>query len=226
MLGGMAPTKRPIGRKLLAHDRRFGVRYVAGADEAGRGPLAGPLVAAGVLLDMEKLRQHRARPLALLNDSKQVDEATRDVLYRAVMLCAEKISIQVFPAHVIDRDGLHRCNLKGLRDALWALGDADVRLVDGFKLGPLAPPHQAVVDGDTKSAAIAAASIVAKVTRDRYMHFADAWHPGYGFSSHVGYITPLHSAAVRKIGPSAIHRLSFAARCYGEAADEAVAATA
>jgi ribonuclease HII len=148
---------RQTGQKLLRYDRGLGVRFVAGADEAGRGPLAGPLVVAGVLLDYECLREHRVRPLALLNDSKQVDSQTRDELYRAVLSCAERISVRVFPASVIDRDGLHKCNLRGLRETLWACQPADVSLVDGFKLGPLAPPHRAVVDGDTKSAAIAAA---------------------------------------------------------------------
>jgi ribonuclease HII len=115
---------------------------------------------------------------------------------------------------VIDREGLHRSNLAGLRAALWACQPADVSLVDGFKLGPLAPPHRAVVDGDTKSAAIAAASIVAKVTRDRYMKAADALYPGYGFASHVGYITPAHTRIVRERGPCEIHRRSFQALAY------------
>ena len=212
----MAPKR--TGRKLLAFDRKLGGRFVAGADEAGRGPLAGPLVVAGVLLDLECLREHRARPLALLNDSKQVDRETREELYRAVLACAERVSVHVFPPAVIDRDGLHRSNLRGLRAALWACQPADVCVVDGFRLGPTAPPHRAVVDGDEKSAAIAAASIVAKVTRDRYMQTADALYPAYGFSSHVGYITPAHSAVVRSIGPSEIHRRSFEARCYEPAA--------
>jgi ribonuclease HII len=207
------PPKR-TGQKLLRFDRGLGVRRVAGADEAGRGPLAGPLVVAGVLLDYECLRDHRVRPLALLNDSKQVDHATRSELYRAVLACAEKVSVHVFPPAVIDREGLHRSNLRGLREALWACQPADVCLVDGFRLGPLAPPHRAVVDGDTKSAAIAAASIVAKVTRDRYMHAADALYPGYGFGSHVGYITPAHTRIVRERGPCEIHRRSFRALCY------------
>jgi ribonuclease HII len=202
------------GRRLLEFDRRLGARFVAGADEAGRGPLAGPLVVAGVLLDLELLRDHRARPLARLNDSKQLDPATREELYRAVVACASAVSVHVFPPSVIDRDGLHRTNLRGLRAALAGCGPAEACLVDGFKLGPAAPPHRAVVDGDTKSAAIAAASIVAKVTRDRYMHTADAFYPAYGFSSHVGYITPEHSAVVRRVGPSEIHRRSFQARCY------------
>ena len=119
------PAKR-TGSKLLAFDRRLGVRYVAGADEAGRGPLAGPLVVAGVLLDYDCLRDHRVRPLALLNDSKQVDPTTRDELYRAVLACAERVSVHVFPPHVIDRDGLHRSNLAGLRAALRACRPADV----------------------------------------------------------------------------------------------------
>jgi ribonuclease HII len=215
------------GRRLLEVDRRLGARFVAGADEAGRGPLAGPLVVAGVLLDLESIRDHRARPLALLNDSKQVDPATRESLYRAVLACAARVSVHVFPPSVIDRDGLHRSNLRGLREALWACQPADVSLVDGFRLGPTAPAHRAVVDGDERSAAIAAASIVAKVTRDRYMHVVDAVYPAYGFSSHVGYITPAHSAVVRQVGPSEIHRRSFQALCYrGEAAVELVAAEA
>jgi ribonuclease HII len=206
------------GRKLLEHDRRLGGRFVAGADEAGRGPLAGPLVVAGVVLDVECLREHRARPLTLLNDSKQLDRDTRAELFSAVLTCAERISVHVFPPSVIDRDGLHRTNLRGLRAALAACQPADVNLVDGFKLGASAPPHRAIVDGDEKSAAIAAASIIAKVTRDRYMQTADAIYPAYGFSSHVGYITPAHSAIVRAIGPSEIHRRSFEARCYAERA--------
>jgi len=207
-------TQRRTGRKLLTFDRRLGVRWVAGADEAGRGPLAGPLVVAGVLLDLECLRDHKVRPLAFLNDSKQLGRERREELYRAVLACAAKVSVRVFPPAVIDRDGLHRSNLRGLREALWACQPAEACLVDGFKLGPLAPPHRAVVDGDEKSAAIAAASIVAKVTRDRLMHRLDALYPAYGFAQHVGYITPGHSAVVRARGPSAVHRLSFQALCY------------
>jgi ribonuclease HII len=216
-------ARRRTGQRLLRFDRSLGVRYVAGTDEAGRGPLAGPLVVAGVLLDYECLRDHRVRPLALLNDSKQVDEATRDELYLAVLACAERVSVHVFPPGVIDRDGLHRSNLRGLRAALWACQPADISLVDGFKLGPTAPTHRAIVDGDTKSAAIAAASIVAKVTRDRYMRAADALYPGYGFASHVGYITPAHTRIVRERGPCEIHRRSWRARAYLPFEEPAVA---
>jgi ribonuclease HII len=208
----VAPKR--TGQRLLRFDRDLGGRLVAGADEAGRGPLAGPLVVAGVLLDYGDLRDHRVRPLARLNDSKQVRPETREELYRAVLACAERVSVHVFPPGVIDREGLHVSNLRGLRAALWACQPADVCLVDGFKLGPSAPPHRAVVDGDTKSAAIAAASIVAKVTRDRYMHAADALYPAYGFASHVGYITPAHTRVVRERGPCDIHRRSFQALAY------------
>src|SRR5262245_7532896 len=110
ILGRMA---KRTGRKLLAFDRRLGVRFVAGADEAGRGPLAGPLVVAGVLLDLDAVREHRARPLALLNDSKQLDAETRAELFGAVVTCAERVSVHVFPPAMIDRDGLHRTNLRG-----------------------------------------------------------------------------------------------------------------
>ena len=208
---------RRTGRKLLNFDRKLGVRYVAGADEAGRGSLAGPLVTAAVLFDYECLRDHRVRPLGLLNDSKQLQASQREQLFRAVSGCAERIAVRIIPANVIDRDGLHRSNLRGLRETLADLcPPAEACLVDGFRLGKLAPEHTAVVDGDTKSAAIAAASIVAKVVRDRAMRRMDALYPHYGFASHVGYITPGHSAVVRERGPSEIHRMSFEARSYAE----------
>ncbi|MDX6509872.1 MAG: ribonuclease, partial [Gaiellaceae bacterium] len=128
------------------------------------------------------------------------------------------------PPGDIDRNGLHKSNLAGLRAMLHALSPpAEACLVDGFRLGPTAPAHQAVVDGDEKSAAIAAASIVAKVVRDRAMRRMDALFPHYGFSSHVGYITPGHSAVVRQRGPSQIHRRSFQALCYAEFEPAAIA---
>jgi ribonuclease HII len=208
---------RRTGRKLLNFDRKLGVRFVAGADEAGRGSLAGPLVTAAVLFDYECLRDHRVRPLGLLNDSKQLLAGQREELFRAVTGCAEQIAVRIIPPNVIDRDGLHRSNLRGLRETLADLcPPAEACLVDGFRLGKQAPEHTAVVDGDTKSAAIAAASIVAKVVRDRAMRRMDALYPHYGFASHVGYITPGHSAVVRERGPSEIHRLSFEARSYAE----------
>jgi len=203
------------GQKLLRFDRKLGARLVAGTDEAGRGSLAGPLVVAGVLLDYGCLRDHKVRPLALLNDSKQVSAERREDLFHAVIGCAEQVVVRVIPHGQIDRNGLHRSNLAAMREILHALSPpAEACLVDGFRLGPTAPQHRAVVDGDGKSAAIAAASIVAKVTRDRLMRRMDALYPRYGFSSHVGYITPGHSAVVRKLGPSQIHRRSFQALCY------------
>ncbi len=212
------------GRKLLAYDRRLGARFVAGTDEAGRGCLAGPLVTAGVLLDYARLQGRITARLGLLNDSKQLGLAEREQLYGAVLALATRVSVQVVPSDEIDRSGLHRSNLDALRRCLAQLTPpAEVCLVDGFRLGPRAPEHRAVVDGDQRSAAIAAASIVAKVVRDRMMRRFDAVYPGFGFASHVGYITPGHSDAVRALGPSRQHRLSFRARCYGAAESEQLA---
>ena len=211
------PNGVTTGRKLIAFDRRLGVRLVAGADEAGRGSLAGPLVAAGVLLDYGELRGRRAAVLSLLNDSKQLSLEERERLFEAVLSVAKRVTVEVVSAGEIDRTGLHRSNLRALAAALRALApEAGVCLVDGFRLGPAAPPHRAVVDGDEKSAAIAAASVVAKVVRDRVMRRLDALYPAYGFASHVGYITAGHSDAVRRRGPSDIHRRSFEARCYAD----------
>ncbi len=207
---------RSSGQRLLGFDRKLGVRFVAGTDEAGRGSLAGPLVVAGVLLDYDVLRGARVRPLAQLNDSKQVTVEEREALYEAVGLCATAISVRIVPVGNVDRNGLHRSNLAAMRAVLDDLcPPADACLVDGFWLGPSAPPHRRVVGGDARSAAIAAASIVAKVVRDRVMRRLDALYPNYGFVSHVGYITPEHNAAVRSFGPSELHRRSFQAACYG-----------
>src|SRR6476661_6955025 len=190
-------SKRP-GKRLLSFDRRLGARFVA-----------------GVLLDYAELRDHRVRPLALLNDSKQLGAARREELFCAILGCAERIAVRVISHERIAREGLHRSNLWGLRDVLHELSPpAEVCVVDGFRLGPLAPRHTAVVDGDERSAAIAAASVIAKVTRDRLMRRLDPLFPHYGFRSHVGYITPGHSAVVRERGPCQIHRRSFQALCY------------
>ena len=159
------------------------------------------------------------RPLAQLNDSKQLAPEAREELFRAVLGCASRIAVRVVPHAEIDRAGLHASNLAGLRAVLAELSPpAEACLVDGFRLGPTAPEHRAIVDGDQKSAAIAAASVVAKVVRDRTMRRLHALFPRYGFDSHVGYITPAHSEAVREHGPCAIHRLSFQALCYLDAA--------
>src|SRR5262249_26344186 len=154
------PVPVSTGQRLLRFDRRLGARFVAGADEAGRGPLAGPLVVARVLLDYAALRGHRVRPLAELNDSKQVSPADREELFHAVIGSVSALSVRVIPAAEIDRFGLHRSNLAGLRAVLADLHPpAEACLVDGFRLGPTAPQHRALVDGGTKSAAIAPPSI-------------------------------------------------------------------
>jgi ribonuclease HII len=207
------------GIELIQHDREFGARFVAGADEAGRGSLAGPLSAAAVVLDLERLHGARARTLAELRDSKQCDPARRERLLLAVLAVSELVVVETVPAGEIDRCGLHKANLQALRRALTAcVPPAELCLVDGFSLGPEAPPHVAIVGGDEKSAAIACASIVAKVVRDRMMRRLDSLYPNYGFAAHVGYITGAHSAAVRRHGPSAVHRLSFRAACYERSA--------
>jgi ribonuclease HII len=203
-------VRRP-GRRLLRFDRSLECAHVAGADEAGRGALAGPLVTAAVLLDHSRLRGHACAALGELDDSKQRTHAMRERLLDVVLACAERVSVIVVPACEIDRVGLHRSNLRGLARALEQL-DAPVGaalLTDGFRV-PLAREHRAIIDGDAKSAAIAAASIVAKVTRDRLMRTAHARHPLYGFDGHVGYGTPAHRAALRTHGPCVMHRRSFA----------------
>jgi ribonuclease HII len=194
----------------------LGHRFVAGADEAGRGCLAGPLVAAAVLFDLEQLTPRDVRALGKLNDSKQHTEAGREELYPIVMRIACKVSVVSRCPRGIDSRGLHRTNLDALRDALCRVARPGVFcLSDGFPLGKDFPwPLRAVVDGDTKSAAIAAASIVAKVTRDRFMHRADALHPGWEFARHVGYSTPEHREAIQRQGVSPLHRMSFQSLAY------------
>ncbi len=139
----------------------------------------------------------------------------REELYPVVLAAAHKVAVDVRCVIGIDSRGLHVTNLAALRSCLERVAvDGAVCLVDGFALPGCRVAHRPVVDGDASSAAIAAASVVAKVTRDRYMRRADALYPHYGFSSHVGYITPGHSAVVRARGPSEIHRRSFQALCY------------
>lgn len=206
------------GKRLIDHDRRLGASLVAGADEAGRGSLAGPLVAASVLLDLGMLHGPWAAGLSSLDDSKRLAPTTRQVLFGEVLRCAAGVAIEVVSPGEIDRAGVHRANVDALRRALARFAaHADVLLVDGFDLGEAAPPHIAIVDGDASSAAIAAASVVAKEVRDRAMRRLDAVYPEFGFASHVGYITPSHAEAVRRHGPCPLHRRSFNARCYADA---------
>jgi ribonuclease HII len=191
---------------------------VAGADEAGRGCLAGPLVAAAVLIDYEALTNADRRSLSGLHDSKQVKAEKRDELYPAVMRAAERVSVVVRSARGIDDRGLHVTNIEALSSALECLrpGAEATCLVDGFSLRQCSVPHRAVVEGDGTSAAIAAASVIAKVTRDRYMHSAAGKHPGWGFEEHVGYSTPEHREAIERIGISPLHRRSFQSVAYSQ----------
>ncbi|HVY78206.1 MAG TPA: ribonuclease HII [Solirubrobacterales bacterium] len=205
-------------RRLFAFDRGIGTRLVAGADEAGRGCLAGPLVAAAVLIDYETLSHADRRALAGLHDSKQMLEEKRAELFPCVLRAAERVSVVVRSARGIDERGLHVTNIEALSCALERLQpDAGATcLVDGFSLRDCAVPHRAVIEGDGTSAAIAAASVIAKVTRDRYMRLAAERHPGWGFEEHVGYSTPEHREAIERIGISPLHRRSFQSVAYAQ----------
>jgi ribonuclease HII len=203
-------------RRLFAFDRGLGSRYVAGTDEAGRGCLAGPLVAAAVLLDYESLSHSDRRALSGLHDSKQMTEERRLEMYPCVLRAAERVSVVVRCAAGIDRRGLHVTNLNALADCLGRVAVPGAKcLSDGFRLGSrCAVEHEAVVDGDARSAAIAAASVIAKVTRDRYMRRAEEIHPGWNFAGNVGYSTPDHREAIARLGICDLHRRSFASTAY------------
>jgi ribonuclease HII len=205
-------------RRLFAFDRGLDSRLVAGADEAGRGCLAGPLVAAAVLIDYETLSHADRRALAGLHDSKQMSAEKRAELFPSVLRAAERVSVVVRCARGIDDRGLHVTNLEALASALEGLrpGAEVTCLVDGFAVRDCAVPHRAVVEGDGTSAAIAAASVIAKVTRDRYMHEAATRHPGWGFEEHVGYSTPEHREAIERLGISPLHRRSFQSVAYSQ----------
>jgi len=195
---------------------------VAGADEAGRGSLAGPLVAAGVLFDYESLTKSQLRSLAALNDSKQHTAEAREELYPRVLRSAARVVVVSRCVRGIDAHGLHNTNLAALRDAVREVtrglsGDVAC-LVDGFTVAGLGRAQRAIVDGDATSAAIAAASIVAKVSRDRYMRHADSQHPGWSFAEHVGYSTPVHREAILRQGLSPLHRISFQSLAYQQLA--------
>ncbi len=210
------------GQRLFAFDRRLGVRLIAGADEAGRGCLAGPLVAAAVLFDCEALTTRDLRSLSALNDSKQHSAEAREELYPLVLRSAARIHIVSRCVRGIDARGLHKTNLAALRDALRGVSDGVpgevLCLVDGFSVAAFERPQRAIIDGDATSAAIAAASIVAKVTRDRYMRHADVQHPGWSFAEHVGYSTPSHREAILRQGVSPLHRMSFQSLAYQQLA--------
>jgi ribonuclease HII len=171
-----------------------------------------------VLIDYEALSNGDRRALSGLHDSKQMTAEKREDLYPAVIRAADRVSVVIRCAGGIDRRGLHVTNIEALGTALERLrpGAAATCLVDGFTLRGCAVPHRAVIEGDGTSAAIAAASVIAKVTRDRYMHAAARKHPGWGFEEHVGYSTPEHREAIERIGISPLHRRSFQSVAYAQ----------
>jgi ribonuclease HII len=208
-------AKRPSARRLFQFDRAFGVRFIAGADEAGRGSLAGPLVAAAVLFDYEKIGPAEVRLLAGLNDSKQQDPEERAALYPLVLRVAKQVAVTARCVRGIDERGLHVTNLAGLREMLVRVAcPGALCLSDGFSVGEIPFERKAVVGGDAKSAAIAAASIVAKVSRDRYMHKIAEQYPEWNFESHVGYSTPTHRDTIQRLGVTPLLRMSFASVAY------------
>ena len=196
-------------------ERALTARSGGGADEAGRGCLAGPLVAAAVLFDYERLGLREVRALTGLNDSKQHTLEGREALYPIVLRCATSVAVISRCVRGIDERGLHNTNLEALSSALSRVAvPGTICLSDGFPVPPTGHEQRAVISGDARSAAIASASIVAKVTRDRYMRRADALHPGWEFATHVGYATPEHRAAILAQGVSPLHRLSFQSLAY------------
>jgi ribonuclease HII len=192
---------------------------VAGADEAGRGCLAGPLVAAAVLFDYERLSLSDLRSLSALNDSKQHTAEMRELLYPRVLRAAVRVSVTSRCVRGIDERGLHKTNLAALSDTLRRVAvDGCVCLSDGFPVPPTGFDQRPVVGGDARSAAIAAASVIAKVTRDRFMHRMEERYPGWEFATHVGYSTPEHRDAISRLGVSPLHRLSFQSMAYQQLA--------
>ena len=175
---------------------------VCGVDEAGRGPLAGPVVAAAVILTPARIPEG-------LNDSKALSSKQRELLLNMIEKNAQ-IGIGIAEPEEIDRMNILGATLIAMRRAVLALPKLpDMALIDGNKLPDLPCEAQAIVKGDSRSLSIAAASIVAKVTRDRLMVEADSRYPGYGLAGHKGYPTKAHMEAVKQIGPLPIHRFSF-----------------
>ena len=210
------PPLRPSFRRERAAIRR-GVFPVAGCDEAGRGPLAGPVVAAAVILDPKRIPRG-------LDDSKKLDPAAREKLYARICATAE-VGIAFGSRARIDRDNIRQASLWALARAVEALPTRPrLVLVDGVDRIDAGCDCEAIVSGDALVLSIAAASIVAKVVRDRLMVQVGAAPPGYGFERHMGYSVPEHFAALARLGPTIHHRRSFApvAAAYGDD-DEPVA---
>ena len=184
---------------------KAGISPVAGVDEAGRGPCAGPLVIAAVIL-----KDPFAPELAQVRDSKEISESKREELFDVIMNIAISVSVIRVSVEEIDARGVHMANLDGMRRAVSGLSiEPAYVLTDGYAIEGLALPHVAVWKGDQVVTAISAASIIAKVTRDREMIELDQQYPQYGFAKHKGYITAAHTAALAEHGPCAEHRKSF-----------------
>ena len=185
--------------------RSSGVRLIAGVDEAGRGPCAGPLVIAAVILPDDN-----SQIFSEVRDSKALTEKVREELFEVITTHALSYSIVEVPPAEIDQLGLHNSNIEGMRRAIYQLGiTPEYVLTDGYPIPGLAIANLAVWKGDQIAPSISAASILAKVHRDRIMIEAEQKYPGYGFAKHKGYITAVHSKALLELGVTDIHRKSF-----------------
>jgi ribonuclease HII len=191
---------------------RRGFTHIAGVDEAGRGPLAGPVVAAAVVFPADWFLRGLPESLREINDSKQLSAETREVLYAGLVSQKEiRFGIAKIDAPLIDQINILQATHRAMNLALAQLNPPPQHvLVDGLRVKNLDFPQTAIVSGDALSWSIAAASILAKVTRDRLMVEFDREYPGYGFSGHKGYGTEAHLAALKERGPCPIHRHSFA----------------
>lgn len=182
---------------------RDGFNLIAGVDEVGRGALAGPVVAAAVILDLNNIPKG-------LNDSKRLSQKQREKLTVEIKASALAVSIAEVSPEEIDKINIHQASLKAMTKAITNLKlSPNYLLIDGFALSKLKIKQQAIIKGDSLSVSIAAASIVAKVTRDKLMYDYALYWPNYGFEKHVGYATVLHLNNLRKYGPCDIHRRSF-----------------
>jgi Ribonuclease HII len=194
-------------KNLFLYDRRFhddGFRVIAGVDEAGRGPWAGPVVAAAVILPQDA-------SLPGLNDSKKLSPARREELFDRINAAALSVGVEAVGQDIIDSINILQATYRAMRGALQKLAlPADIVLVDGYPIPGLDAKQKGIFGGDGKSASIAAASIIAKVTRDRIMSGLSADYPRYGFDKHKGYGTSGHLEALKRYGPCPIHRRSFA----------------
>lgn len=190
---------------MLAFERAAqaqGFSRVAGVDEAGRGPLAGPVVAAAVVL---------AEPIVGINDSKQLTWEEREAFFAILSRGPHQIGVAIVPPAVIDQFGIQHANYSAMAQAIDQLSPSpDYLLIDGFRVPGLPVPQERIIKGDSRSQSIAAASVIAKVTRDRLMMEYDVTYPEYGFAAHKGYGTRAHMDAIEKHGPCPVHRMSFA----------------